>query len=467
MGAIIYLICLSGTVAVFLHELERWQQPGIDEFEQMSGPAIRHAYRQFMAQVEGPHDTVWVILPTEDMPRVHVSNGETERFTNRHGELTEAPIEGWVGMVRELHYYLHLPQTFGMIIVGVFGVMLITLVISGVMAHPTIIRDAFKLRVAQSYRLQQTDLHNRLSVWGLPFTLMIALTGAFIGLINILVLVAAPLLFEGDREAVVAAVYGADPVMKTEQHTFDIEKAMVELQRVASEATPIYLAFHQPGSDKQFLEIAATLPGRLVFSEIYRFDSKGNYYNHQGLADGPIGRQVAYSVYRLHFGQFGSFAVKVLYALFGLSLTVASVSGINIWLAKRTFKNWHNDAWAGIVWGAPLALSAAAILGLINPMWATGAFWWVLGVALLVTLCWKNDVISREALRLALALNLIALATSHNLIYVVHWQAMPVMATNLIMVLSGLYLLQSSCRKLGIERESLPERGAVLRRRNT
>lgn len=47
------------------------------------------------------------------------------------------------------------------------------------------------------------------------------------------------------------------------------------------------------------------LPGRLVYSEIYRFTLDGEYINHQALSDGPAGRQLAYSVYRLHFGQFG------------------------------------------------------------------------------------------------------------------------------------------------------------------
>lgn len=51
--------------------------------------------------------------------------------------------------------------------------------------------------------------------------------------------------------------------------------------------------------------IAAMLPGRLVYSEIYRFTLDGEYINHQALSDGPAGRQLAYSVYRLHFGQFG------------------------------------------------------------------------------------------------------------------------------------------------------------------
>jgi hypothetical protein len=33
------------------------------------------------------------------------------------------------------------------------------------MAHPRIFKDAFRLRIGGSVRLEQADLHNRLSVW--------------------------------------------------------------------------------------------------------------------------------------------------------------------------------------------------------------------------------------------------------------------------------------------------------------
>jgi len=457
MGAVLYLICLSGTLAVFLHELERWQQPDIEEFSELPASAISRAYQQFMAQINGPQKTVWVILPTADLPRAHVSNGDVERFTNHNGDLKNEPIEGWVGMVRELHYYLHLPKNIGMIVVAIFGVMLIALTVSGVMAHPSILKDAFKFRVSQTYRLQQTDLHNRLSVWGLPFILVITLTGAFIGLVNVLVLAAAPLFYDGDRDAVVSAVYGADPVVITDQRTFNVEKAIGELKRVAPEVTPIYIAFQQPDSEGQFLEIAATLPGRLTFSEIYRFDSEGNFFNHQGLSDGPIGRQIAYSVYRLHFGQFGGFAVKLMYAFMGLALTMACASGINIWLAKRKYKNWHNDVWVGFVWGTPLALSVSAIAAMANPLWATLTFWCVLSLTLTGALYRQDDSRSRVMIKLALGLSLLLIVTVHSAIHGVQSLFVPVWTTHIVASLLGFYWTISAYRKLGVQSVVVPE----------
>ena len=74
-------------------------------------------------------------------------------------------------------------------------------------------------------------------------------------------------------------------------------------------------------------------------------------------SDGPVGRQVIYSSYRIHFGNYGGVPVKILYGLLGLSLTVISATGINIWLARRKTRDYLNDLWIGTIWGAPAALA--------------------------------------------------------------------------------------------------------------
>jgi uncharacterized iron-regulated membrane protein len=440
LGAVLYLICLSGTVLVFGHEFERWQQPHIDEFDTLSPRAIDNARQQILQRSDTSPETIWVMPPTDGMPRAHVTTAEHEWFTDSEGNLTEVPLEeaGFAAMLRHLHYYLHLPENFGMIIVGIFGVMLLGLALSGVLAHPAIIKDAFKLRLEQSYRLQQTDIHNRLSVWSLPFSLMIALTGAYIGLISVMVVVAAPLLYNNDRTAIMDAVYGADPIMDGEISPFDTRRALDELRRIAPEAEPIYLAYQHPGSRKQFLEIAATLPGRLTYSEIYRFNSAGDYVNHQGLSDGPVARVVAYSVYRLHFGQFGGFGVKLLYVVFGLALTVVCAGGINIWLAKRKRETRINSAWAALVWGTPLGLSGSALLSVFVPTLATGTFWGITALVLVAGIVTNCATKVRASLQWLLSASLVTLALAHLWYTEAHTTAGIGLAVDLILLLVGL-----------------------------
>jgi hypothetical protein len=92
---------------------------------------------------------------------------------------------------------LHLPRSWGGFIVGLTGVALLSL-ISGILSHPRVLRDAFHLRLGGSRRLQEADLHNRLGVWALPFHVIVSLTGALLGLSTIIVGALAMLLYRGD-----------------------------------------------------------------------------------------------------------------------------------------------------------------------------------------------------------------------------------------------------------------------------
>ena len=50
-------------------------------------------------------------------------------------------------MLRHLHASLLLPEIFGVIIVGIFGVFLLAIILTGVFAHPKMFRDAFRLKL--------------------------------------------------------------------------------------------------------------------------------------------------------------------------------------------------------------------------------------------------------------------------------------------------------------------------------
>lgn len=397
VGALMYLICLSGAVVVFFEEFERWEQPLIEEYTDYTVPQIQNAISNYLGKVEEAPKSLYVVLPTEAVPRIHIAGDDKEWFVNQDGSLSEPPVEGWTHMLKSLHVNLHLPQVIGIIIVGAFGAMLCGLIISGLLAHPRIFKDAFKLRLGGSKRMEQVDLHNRLSVWGTPFYFMIGLTGAFIGLVGVLIALIAPIDYAGDREAVVDEVYGGDPVINNSAKEINFQSAFDNLYKQDAQAKAIYLVIQNINTEKQFLEIAATLPNRLIYSEMYRFKSSGEFINYQGLSDGPVGRQAAYSVYRLHFGHFGSGWVKIVYGILGLALAVISVTGINIWLARRKRRSFINDLWCGFVWGTPLALSTSYFSGYLGVSMVVG-FWGSLILAMAFCVIFRQEKLAKNYL---------------------------------------------------------------------
>lgn len=368
-SALLYLICLSGTVVVFFEEFERLEQPHINEYSQFPSSSIQPAMTAYTQHLGDTPRATYIVLPTEGFPRTHITNGPDEFYLNQDGSFSEPVNSPWTGMLKNLHTSLHLPHVIGMTIVGFFGIVLFSLIVSGIFSHPKLFKDAFFLRRSRSVQLKHTDWHNRLSVWGLPFHLMIAITGAFIGLSSVLISITAFSFFGNDTQKVIDTIYGGEPVVEGSAHSINYPEAFRQLKLHAPEAQPIYLVVHNMDSKEQLLEIAATLPNRLIYSEIYRFNEEGQLLDQQGMSDGPAGRQISYSTYRLHFGHFDSFLIKVLFFILGLMLSLIAVYGMNIWFAKRTHRSWINHAWQGWVWGIPIALLFSAILSLlmINP----------------------------------------------------------------------------------------------------
>ncbi|WP_084592376.1 PepSY-associated TM helix domain-containing protein [Pseudohaliea rubra] len=384
ISAAMYLICLSGALAVFNQEFERWEQPAVEEDTRVRPKLAAQGLEHFVERYGRDTSHFHVVFPTSGIPRLVVENDDIAHFVRDDGTLGAIESAPWTRMLIDLHYYLHLPKNFGMILVSVCGALLVALIVSGILAHPRIVRDAFRFRRGGNGTQASIDLHNRLSVWGLPFHLTIAITGAYYGLIGLLVSLAAHAFFDGDTEAVSAPVFAPEPSGYGVEGAAlpDIARAVDHVLRVDPEGRPIFLTIHDPGTVDEFVELYVQQPGRLIYSENYRFSPDGERIGRGGYRDGAGGKQFVYSLYRIHFGDFAGVGTKVLYFILGMMLAVVSASGVSIWLGKRKRRTMMDDLWPAFVWGTPIALATSAIATLMG---GAGSAGWVFWLVLLVT----------------------------------------------------------------------------------
>lgn len=413
VGALMYLVCLSGTLAVFHEEFERWEQPHVPEAARYEPAALELAVDEVLDNGTALTEHLYLTLPTPAIPRAAVSTDNEGWFVNADGSLGERASHEWTHLLQHLHLYLHLPESWGMVLVSALGALLAGLIVSGFIAHPRILRDAFSLRLGGG-RLEQVDIHNRLSVWGAPFHLVIAITGAWFGLVTLTLGVVAFSRGE-DPQAMIEAVYGAEPSLQQDTRHAAVAAALQQLPTLSPQGRPLYMTMHAAGTPQQFMEFAVLQPGRLIYAENFRFDTRGRFLEKLGFSDGETGRQMVYSVYRLHFGHFGGFAVKVLYALLGLALTVVSVTGINIWLERRKRRDWINHAWPGFVWGCGAGLAASAIAQVVLGVAGTPILWLGLAFAIAVGFRLQDTRRTRCVLQLATAALLVLLVLGHVL----------------------------------------------------
>ncbi|AHE54715.1 PepSY-associated TM helix domain-containing protein [Sphingomonas sanxanigenens] len=390
-GGLLYLLCLSGTLIVVQQEWQRWEQPNQPEAMALEPEAIDRALAAVLAADAGkkPSDHVFVHMPNAGLPRTVITTDHQAVYIDRDGSIAGPEAHGWTEFVIGLHYYLHLPSILGLTVVGALGVMMAALSVGGVIAHPRIFRDAFRLRARGSRQLAYADWHNRLGVWTLPFGLAVSITGALLGLATVMAFAIAASWYGGNVERVFEPVFGGEPAFGPAPTALpSMVRPLDYMARHHPDLRPDYIILHDPGTPRQFVQILAEHPRRLIFGDYYEFDAAGAFRRTRHMSDGEMGKQFSASVYKLHFGSFGGLPVKLIYILLGAATTIVSATGMSIWLIKRRARGKPSPrlegVWCATLWGAPLMLALAFVLrtaaGKDAPMVAL--FW--IGLALLI-----------------------------------------------------------------------------------
>lgn len=458
-AALIYLVCFSGTVAVFVDELHRWERPDVAVIGAVRPEAITRAAQSAVA-AEGKAEHVFINLPSATSSRFTVyvdkAKGEdVQLLAGADGALLGPQAAPWSEFMARLHINLHLPQTWGVFVVGLTGVALLSSLISGLFAHPRVFKDAFHLRWGGSKRLQEADLHNRIGVWGLPFHVMISLTGALLGLTTIIVGILALAVFKGDTEKAYALFLPPHPVDDPRPAPMpDVATAMADLARIAPGQAPTYVGLEHPGERGGAILIIAGPPNRLSRGESYVFDAKGVLLDRQDPARGTAGGAILQAISQLHFGWFGGWAVKVAYGVLGIGITIVTASGVAIWLARRRARGrpaprWER-VWIAAAWSQPLAYAASALASVAVgapplPVWGA-----VTLAAFAPTLRWEPASLSK-GLRLASGALLAAVPVAHAAVWwgrivdPVAW----ITSATLVALAAGLVLSVTGVGKLG------------------
>ncbi|PCJ23368.1 MAG: peptidase [SAR86 cluster bacterium] len=415
VGGLMYIICLSGTLAIFYEEIERWEQPVADEYLTIDAHLLEDSFNRYVSEGAEVTEHMYLVFPNEALPRAKVSNEFNGRYINADGSLGADAYDDLSGLFTGLHINLHMPVSIGVVVVSALGALLCGLIITGFLAHPSIVKDAFKLRTGSTGRMGQVDLHNRLSVWGAPFHLMIALTGAYYGLILLIVGMFASSIDGASPQSINQQIFPSEPEVENQASVYSVARALEQVRELSPDGKLLYLIVHDANSENRFMEFYVQQPGLLAWSENYRFDTAGNYLGAAGYTEGEAAQQVLYSVYRIHFGHFGGFITKLFYVVLGMSLTVVSATGINIWLQKRKYRDALNLIWPGIVWGMPLALVVASFTQVIFHLPSSPVFWGCMVVAMTAGLFVQNEAIYKRYLLNLTALSLVFLVSAYGI----------------------------------------------------
>lgn len=294
-----------------------------------------HEVTGWTVQNEAPHtaDVVYVIRHGTSEWLVSTLNPYTGQLL-ASPRLGTATLSGWL---LELHYAFF-TNHFGVFVVGLFGVLLCILGVTGVWMYREFWKHFLRLRWRRGARLLFSDAHKFVGITSVVFNLIVGFTGAYWNLTHVV-----EELRESDHNhaPLTGRLYGKS----------------VSLDALVRDAGQ-----RLPGFRTNYISLPseAELPELMLWGAVEPRGALVSPYGSGVQYDPQTGANVAVVDLRtagwwarvtdafapLHYGTFGGLPVKVLWSLGGLAPGILGVTGFLIWRSRRTRREPMNPALA-------------------------------------------------------------------------------------------------------------------------
>ena len=373
-SALLFAIFWMGTLSVFDREIDRWMMPSTRLDQPATAPSLDAVVRPEAERLAAGAKQWNIVLPTERVPVIRLNwrdaadNSQVRYLDPDSGAaLPEVGTHGGSGFIYPLHYRLNISfMDIGRWVVGMAGMAMLLLVVSGVIIHKKIFREFFTFRPAKPMQRAALDLHNLSGVLVLPFHFVIVLSGLIIFFATYFPS-GWQAAYGGDRKAFNAEAadsYQRGPARQT--------GLPASLDEMASQARHLWgadgenadlaqLRVYHPGDARSYVELRRSAADRInADTQALYFDAVSGRLLAR--AEPQAMRGVQRFISGLHQIQFRHWTLRWLYFLAGLAGCVLIASGLLIWLAARRVQH-EKKGLAGV--RVVEAIAVAAVPGLL------------------------------------------------------------------------------------------------------
>jgi uncharacterized iron-regulated membrane protein len=347
VGIVIATLSLTGAVAVFIPEIDSFlaRKYEINEIGDSYLP-MNEVISQ--VQLENPGFRVLGAIPpakpndplmldifkeagTKDSERVQIFiNPYTGAILGQKSHTNSLS-----NFLRQIHVRL-MDAWWGRQIVGVAGVGLFVLCITGLLIYGQFMKNQIFGAIRQkNLRILMADWHKMVGMAALLFNLMIAGTGAWLGL--------QPLFINWldiqPPNAFVRAEKLSSPKLDNDQD-YDYWNALEVAKSQIPQFTPTQVIPSKNGSN--ILEIkgdVAHLPFEPHISKVVLDKTSLEILHVYDIRKQAFADKFYYMQEGLHFGRFGGIFLKIVYALLAITSGVLSITGFFIYLIRKKKTN--------------------------------------------------------------------------------------------------------------------------------
>jgi uncharacterized iron-regulated membrane protein len=442
LGLLLYVVILTGTLAVFEQELATWAnplpEPVATAFPKGIGPVLNDIYQR---NDPAYGDEVFVFPSADGRLRAlfhsHFESDEghgvekgvlalidpiTLRVVDEREDEVEALFQessstALTDFLVDLHVRLLLPGQWGLLLTGILGFAMLAAAVTGFVIHRHLFKDMFTLRKRGDSVLTARDAHVVAGTWNLPFAFMLAFTGAFFSFGGAIGLPAiAYVAFGGDVDTVTEEVLTPPiPTDESPAPLYDLEAIFDDArQRTGLELTGLQI-LHWGRADASVHMSMQTPEGKLLPDHLLYQGATGEFLGVKpSLGQEPsLGGDLAGLMSPLHFGNFAGLFSKVVWFAFGFASAYVTLSGLRLWTARRREARgwvWLEKLTSWVGYGLPASLAVAAVVFLGNRFVANLFLPFILTAALLALPALRiNAERYRQFMRVALGILMLTL----------------------------------------------------------
>ncbi|TRX32394.1 PepSY domain-containing protein [Flavobacterium sp. ZT3R18] len=247
-----------------------------------------------------------------------------------------------------LHFLAQIPYPVGYYLSGFVALFFLFAIVTGVLLHwQKIVSNFYLFRPKEKLKTMWTDAHTSLGILGLPFQFVYAVTGAFFMIKLLIVAPVVVALYKGDQDKLYKELeYSTTPYEyknTTLKPPYHIDKLVAEAKNKWNDFDITEVEIQNYGDANMHLIVEGQLAdnqkftgiGKLVYKVATRkIISQKDPYAQTTYLDG-----VKNVLYRIHFGNYGGYALKLISFAMGIITCFVIISGVMIWLVARDKKN--------------------------------------------------------------------------------------------------------------------------------
>ncbi|MET0946440.1 MAG: PepSY-associated TM helix domain-containing protein [Flavobacterium sp.] len=247
-----------------------------------------------------------------------------------------------------LHFLAQVPYPVGYYLSGFVALFFLFAIITGVLLHwKKIVSNFYVFRPKEKLKTLWTDAHTALGMIGLPFQFVYAVTGAFFMIKLLIVAPAVMALYKGDQDKLYKELEYTDPDYKFENkklaNPFDIDQLVAKAKSNWSDFEITRVFIQNYGDANMHVLVEGEIPNHKKFTGIgkvvYRITDGKVIAKKNPVTDNNYLDVVKNVLYKIHFGDYGGYALKIVSFILGIITCFVIISGVMIWLVARQKNN--------------------------------------------------------------------------------------------------------------------------------